>query len=74
MDNIKLISILIIGVSKEQKREKMVNCIWWNYGWKLPKPEDSTEITQGTKQENQNKPTLRHSKIKMAGVRNKEKI
>ena len=49
MDNIKLISILIIDVSKEQKREKMVNCIWWNYGWKRPKPEDSTEITWGTK-------------------------
>ena len=47
MDNI--ISIHIIGVSKEQKREKIVNCIWWNYGWKLTKPDDSTEISQGTK-------------------------
>ena len=37
MDNLKHISIHIIGISEGQKRE-MVKCIWWNYDWKLPKP------------------------------------
>ena len=78
MDNLKHISIHIIGISEGQKRE-MVKCIWWNYDWKLSKPEEGNN--QGQKvhricnnKVNQNKPTLTYSIIKMAEVRYKESI
>ena len=78
MDNIKHISIHIIGISEGQKREKMVKYVWWNYDWKLSKPEEGNN--QGQKvhrvcnKVNQNKPTLTYSIIKMAEVRRKESI
>ena len=77
MDNLKHISIHILGISEGQKRE-MVKCIWWNYDWKLSKPEEGNNQVQKPhrvcNKVNQNKPPLTYSIIKMAEVRSKESI
>ena len=39
-ETIKCANIHIIDVSEEEEREKNGNCIWINYAWKQPKPEE----------------------------------
>ena len=44
-DNIKHINLCVIGNSEGEEREKVVKkYIWWNYVWKLPKPEEGNII------------------------------
>lgn len=59
-----------MGSRKRREREKGKKYIWWNYSWKVPKPETGninlgTGRTEGPKH---NEPKPRHNITKMAKV------
>ena len=44
-DNIKHINLCVIGNLEGEEIQKVVKkCIWWNYVWKLPKPEEGNIV------------------------------
>lgn len=64
-ETIKCANIHIIDVAEEEEREENGKCIWRNYAWKQPKPEEENryagiESTEGPKQD---KPKQTHTKI-----------
>ena len=76
-DNIKTTNIHITRDSEGEEKEEGWKFIWWNYGWKLLKPEEGnrypgTGSTEGPKEDETNRPTPRHIIIKMAKVKDKE--
>ena len=71
--------IHIIGVQEGEERERGQKCIWWNYGWKLPEPEEGnrypgTEAQMVSNKMNLNRPTSRHIIIKIAKCKDKDRI
>ena len=43
-DNIKHTNIFIVDYMEREQRERSRKCSWWNYGWKIPEPEEKTDF------------------------------
>ena len=60
------------GPRRRRERKGYLKCIWGNYSWQLPKPEERNRYPEAQRVPNKmnpNRPTPRHIIIKMAKVK-----